>query len=130
MRTALTAISDTAGTDRRKIAVLGEMTELDPETEAWHDKIATEVLASGIALTIGIGGEHASRLTAAVREGRANATKTDRSPSLPQHINALLKLGDVVLIKGANALRLEETAHELADMRTAENEARGVRIPH
>ncbi|MEV0035273.1 UDP-N-acetylmuramoyl-tripeptide--D-alanyl-D-alanine ligase [Streptomyces sp. NPDC050804] len=119
---ALTALSDIAGTERRKIAVLGEMAELGPETEAWHDKIATEVLASGIALTIGIGGEHATRLTTAVREGGANATKTDRSPSLPQHINAMLRPGDVVLIKGANALGLEQTARELADMLTAENE--------
>nr|WP_237530585.1 UDP-N-acetylmuramoyl-tripeptide--D-alanyl-D-alanine ligase [Streptomyces sp. SID3212] len=117
---ALIALSDIAGTERRKIAVLGEMAELGPETEAWHEKIATEVLASDIALTIGIGGEHATRLTAAIVEGGGKATKTDRNPALPQHINTLLKPGDVVLIKGANALGLEQTARELASLQTDE----------
>ncbi|NUK26012.1 UDP-N-acetylmuramoyl-tripeptide--D-alanyl-D-alanine ligase, partial [Streptomyces lunaelactis] len=115
---ALDALADMAGTNRRSVAVLGEMAELGDDAPAWHDKVADKVLAVGVDRLIGIGGAHTLRMIGTVREGSGHATEADSTVPLAQHVNTLLQPRDVVLVKGANALGLEATARELAGMST------------
>lgn len=115
---ALDALADVAG-ERRRVAVLGEMAELGKDMHQWHDTVAQKVLSTGVTRMIGVGGEHAQRMTATIRDGGIHATGADASQPLAQHINAELQPHDVVLIKGSNALGLEAIARELATLHTA-----------
>ncbi|MEV8413956.1 UDP-N-acetylmuramoyl-tripeptide--D-alanyl-D-alanine ligase [Streptomyces niveus] len=113
---ALDALADIAGRDRRRVAVLGEMAELGPDADQWHDTVAEKVIDTGVTHMIGIGGDHAQRMITNVRAGGVAATEADRALPLAPQINDLLKPGDVVLVKGANALGLDVMARELGAM--------------
>ncbi len=114
---ALDALADIAGPQRRRIAVLGEMAELGDDALDWHDKIARKVVITGVHRTIGVGGQHAQYMITTIRNSGLDATNADPATGLAGHINAQLQPGDVVLVKGANALGLESVARELAAMR-------------
>ncbi|MCP3822177.1 UDP-N-acetylmuramoyl-tripeptide--D-alanyl-D-alanine ligase [Streptomyces sp. A3M-1-3] len=113
---ALEALADIAGPERRRIAVLGEMAELGDEALDWHDKVAHKVVVTGVHRTIGVGGHHAQHMINAIRSSGLDATSAALATGLAGHVNAQLQPGDVVLVKGANALGLESVARELAAM--------------
>ncbi|MER7514462.1 UDP-N-acetylmuramoyl-tripeptide--D-alanyl-D-alanine ligase [Streptomyces lavendulae] len=115
---ALTALSDIADPTRRKIAVLGEMAELGDEAAAWHDRVAEQVIRLGPAKVIGIGSGHMDRMLTTITAAGLTAAKASEGAPLIEEITRVLKPGDVVLVKGANALGLEAVARELAGMPT------------
>ncbi|MGW7363406.1 UDP-N-acetylmuramoyl-tripeptide--D-alanyl-D-alanine ligase [Streptomyces sp. NPDC054841] len=110
---ALEALADIAGAERRRIAVLGEMAELGDDALHWHDKVARKVIITGVHRTIGVGGRHAQHMITTIRNSGLDAVSADPGTGLAGHVNAQLQPGDVVLVKGANALGLEAVAHEL-----------------
>ncbi|MFE0421563.1 UDP-N-acetylmuramoyl-tripeptide--D-alanyl-D-alanine ligase [Streptomyces sp. NPDC058953] len=114
---ALDALTDIAGPDRRRIAVLGEMAELGADAPGWHDTVAGKVVSTGVHRTIGVGGELAARMVNAIRLAGLDAvhTREHGRESLTARIHAELRPGDVVLVKGANALGLERVANDLAE---------------
>ncbi|MFJ8646341.1 UDP-N-acetylmuramoyl-tripeptide--D-alanyl-D-alanine ligase [Streptomyces sp. NPDC093546] len=114
---ALDALADIAGPTRRRIAVLGEMAELGDEAALWHDKVARAVISHRVHHTIGIGGPHTQQLIITIRDSGLDATGVDPANDLARQIDTHLRPGDVVLVKGANALGLETVARELAAMR-------------
>lgn len=57
------------------------------------------------------------RMITTIRSAGLDATHAEMAVNLAEHVNAELQSGDVVLVKGANALGLEMTARELIDMR-------------
>ncbi|WP_234333902.1 glutamate ligase domain-containing protein [Streptomyces lavendulae] len=103
---------------RRKIAVLGEMAELGDEAAAWHDRVAEQVIRLGPAKVIGIGSGHMDRMLTTITAAGLTAAKASEGVPLIEEITRVLKPGDVVLVKGANALGLEAVARELAGMPT------------
>nr|WP_239069578.1 UDP-N-acetylmuramoyl-tripeptide--D-alanyl-D-alanine ligase [Streptomyces sp. SID13666] len=111
---ALDALADIAGPHRRTIAVLGHMAELGPDADTWHDTVARKVVATGVHHLITTGGPHAQDMTRTVLQAGLDARDADPHTPLTAQINAFLRPGDVVLIKGANALNLEAVARELA----------------
>ncbi|MFD7447167.1 UDP-N-acetylmuramoyl-tripeptide--D-alanyl-D-alanine ligase [Streptomyces sp. NPDC059909] len=113
---ALDALADIAGAERRRIAVLGEMAELGDDALDWHDRVARKVIITGVHRTIGVGGYHAQHVITTIRNSGLEATNADPATGLAGHVNAQLQPGDVVLVKGANALGLEAVARELATM--------------
>lgn len=114
---ALDALNDIAGQHRRKVAVLGEMAELGAEAEAWHRRVAEKVVAANPAHVIALGDLHIHTVIDHIRLGGIDAAHIVADGSLTQDINAKLRQGDVVLVKGANVLGLEAAARDLAGLR-------------
>jgi UDP-N-acetylmuramoyl-tripeptide--D-alanyl-D-alanine ligase len=104
MAAALAALAERRG-EGRLVAVLGEMAELGPRSQAWHRHIGRRAAALGVELLVGVG--------APARDycgGAAGVVPTawfgdleDAAAGLP----ALLVPGDVVLLKGSRSAALE-----------------------
>ena len=120
MRVALELLADLPG--RRKWAVLGDMKELGAMTEDWHREVGAMAAASGIAGLITVG-----ELGRLIAEGaRGAGPPTCAAP--PLHVEAAggnasaaaairkrLEPGDVVLVKGSRAMKMEEIVAALLE---------------
>jgi UDP-N-acetylmuramoyl-tripeptide--D-alanyl-D-alanine ligase len=101
MRAALDALAatETAG---RRVAVLGDMLELGPGAERFHEEIGTH--ADGIAdvlLTVG-------PLAAAMASGfHGEYLHSDDAAAAADLLPAVLRAGDVVLVKASNGVGLK-----------------------
>lgn len=93
-------------TARRRVMVLGDMLELGPRSEQLHRQLGADLAPDGVDLLIGVG-----PLGRYIARGAAPgpiATKTFESPAeAAAEIPAVLRDGDVVLIKGSRATGME-----------------------
>jgi UDP-N-acetylmuramoyl-tripeptide--D-alanyl-D-alanine ligase len=97
----------------RRIAVLGEMRELGEFTDALHRESGRRAADAGIDLLVAVGGPPARAMAdAAIEAGlAANAVSYfDTSDSAAAAVVALLKPGDVVLVKGSRGTRTDIVA--------------------
>ncbi len=99
----------------RSIAVLGDMLELGPETQAFHRKVGTYVGQRRVSELIVVGA-----LGRAIAEGaRAAGTRSDQIHQAADAREAgllatrLARKGDVVLVKASRAMRLETVVEAL-----------------
>ncbi|MEY4269065.1 MAG: hypothetical protein RLZZ58_281, partial [Pseudomonadota bacterium] len=88
----------------RRIAVLGAMKELGPESDDFHAGLAAPILAAGIDHVFLVGAEM-SPLAKAL-EGRANFAHGQDADAALAHVQATLADGDVILVKGSNSVGL------------------------
>ncbi|MGH7823376.1 MAG: UDP-N-acetylmuramoyl-tripeptide--D-alanyl-D-alanine ligase, partial [Candidatus Binatia bacterium] len=99
----------------RRIAVLGEMWELGPDTGRYHREAGKEAAAAGVDLLIAVGRWAAE--TAAGAEEAGLAASGRRSAETPAEAGELLAAGlgrgDVVLVKGSRGARMEEVVRML-----------------
>ncbi|MFB7053566.1 UDP-N-acetylmuramoyl-tripeptide--D-alanyl-D-alanine ligase [Streptomyces vinaceus] len=114
MLAALTALGDIAGPHRRRVTVLGEMTELGREATDWHDQVTDHLIRIRPAAVMGLGGDHIDRVLAGLTAAGLAAAKATGEKPLVEQITNLLRPGDVVLLKGANTFGLEAVARTLA----------------
>jgi UDP-N-acetylmuramoyl-tripeptide--D-alanyl-D-alanine ligase len=113
VRAALDAVS-ILGRGRRRWAVLGEMLELGPESARMHAEVGAAVAASGVDELVGVGTVEPlvdAAAAAAGWAGRARLVADDRAAS--RLLEAEVRPGDVVLVKGSNSLRLWRIAERL-----------------
>jgi len=91
-----------------RIAVLGRMGELGAESERGHRSAGADAAAAGIDLLVAVGGDEAGIMAQAAREG---GLKEVHHVVDPEAAAALLAErahpGDLVLIKGSRAARME-----------------------
>jgi UDP-N-acetylmuramoyl-tripeptide--D-alanyl-D-alanine ligase len=108
---ALNLLSELEG---RRVAVLGEMLELGPYERPGHEKVglrAAEVAERLIAV-----GDRAKLIVEAARHAGMSKARITWVPDVPQAIeilNAELKEGDIVLIKGSHGLRMDRIVSAL-----------------
>ncbi|WP_248288990.1 UDP-N-acetylmuramoyl-tripeptide--D-alanyl-D-alanine ligase [Streptomyces albireticuli] len=114
MEAALVALSDIAG-GRRMVAVLGQMAELGGEAGPWHDRIGRQVAKTGVLQLITVGGKYADAIGEAARciTSEVNVSRAGDAREALRLAEELVREGDVVLVKGANALGLEAVAQGL-----------------
>jgi UDP-N-acetylmuramoyl-tripeptide--D-alanyl-D-alanine ligase len=105
MRAALTHLVERAG-DRRRVAVLGEMAELGPDAQAYHEEVGRAAAELGVDEVIGIG----PLARAYVRNGGPWFLTVEEAAAV---LEELLRPGDVVLVKGSRATGLEAIAAKL-----------------
>jgi UDP-N-acetylmuramoyl-tripeptide--D-alanyl-D-alanine ligase len=112
MKASLGVLSSAPG---RRIAVLGDMRELGPLTEAGHREIGRYIVEKGIdyLFTVGelarwIGEEARGR---GMDSARIYSYSTNREAG--EKLRSLLREGDVVLLKGSRIMALEEVAESL-----------------
>lgn len=111
MRAALTHLAATAG-GRRRVAILGDMTELGSGAPAFHEEIGRELARYGVEALLAVGGlargylEHAS----GVPVTRWAADADDAAGVAGE----LVQPGDCVLVKASRVVGLERVAEALA----------------
>ncbi len=115
MRKALDVL--TAAHADRRVAVLGEMLELGPESVALHEGCGEAAARAGVDRLITVGGEAARALgEAAVRAGvsRDHVRHVADSQAAADLAADLVRAGDVVLVKGSRGVRLERVVERLS----------------
>ncbi len=101
MRATLAVLARETG---RKLAVLGAMRELGAQSDALHEDLAADVVASGVefVLLVGSGMEP----LAAALEGKTEVRHVADAATADAALAALIAPGDAVLIKGSNSVGL------------------------
>ncbi len=109
MRAAVRVLAGVHG-HRRRVLVLGDMLELGDLAAELHHRIGAEAARAGIDLLILVG-ELAKAAAAGALEGGLDSSSVVHFPGTEEaasEVNAYLRPGDVVLVKGSRRLRLEE----------------------
>jgi UDP-N-acetylmuramoyl-tripeptide--D-alanyl-D-alanine ligase len=109
MRAALEHLAERAG-DRRRVAVLGEMSELGDAAPEYHREVGAAAAELGVAELVAVGA------LAHEYETAANGVSThhaDDAAAAAEALAALLRPGDVVLVKGSRSVGLEAVAAKL-----------------
>jgi UDP-N-acetylmuramoyl-tripeptide--D-alanyl-D-alanine ligase len=112
MREALLLLAaiETPG-DRR--AVLGDMLELGPDSERFHEEVGRQVPRGSWLYVAGAFAEATER---GARAAGVDARRISRFASVPEMVEAVARdarPGDLVLVKGSRGMRLEQVVERL-----------------
>jgi UDP-N-acetylmuramoyl-tripeptide--D-alanyl-D-alanine ligase len=91
----------------RTVAVLGHMAELGPDAPRWHAEVGRACAALGIGVVVGVGELAAAYATAAAACEWHHAASVEQAAEL---LPAILRPGDVVLLKGSRSAGMERLA--------------------
>jgi UDP-N-acetylmuramoyl-tripeptide--D-alanyl-D-alanine ligase len=111
MRAALAHLAATAG-PRRRVAILGEMTELGPGGPGFHEEIGREAARQGIEALLAVGELARGYVDAA--EGVPMVRWVPDAASASVEAQDLVRPGDCVLVKASRVVGLEQVAEALA----------------
>jgi UDP-N-acetylmuramoyl-tripeptide--D-alanyl-D-alanine ligase len=101
MRAAIDDLAETA--PARRVAVLGDMLELGPDSPRLHREIGEHASARGVELLIAVG-----PLAAEITAGFAGESRSaPDSTAAAELVGGLLREGDTVLVKGSRGVGLE-----------------------
>jgi len=106
----------TAETAGRRIAVLGEMLELGDRSMELHDAVGRAAAAARLDLLIAVGGDAASALAGAAVSGglpRERVQYVAESGVAADAVAALVRPGDVILVKGSHEVRTDRVVDRL-----------------
>jgi UDP-N-acetylmuramoyl-tripeptide--D-alanyl-D-alanine ligase len=120
MRAAIDDLAETA--PARRVAVLGDMLELGPSAARYHREIGEYAAARGVGLLMTVGS-----LAAEMRAGFPGEAHSVEDPiAAADLLEALLREGDTVLVKGSRRLGLERVAETLRAPRQRDRRASAV----
>ncbi|MBV9748059.1 MAG: UDP-N-acetylmuramoylalanyl-D-glutamyl-2, 6-diaminopimelate--D-alanyl-D-alanine ligase, partial [Acetobacteraceae bacterium] len=108
MRATLAVLADEPG---RHVAVLGEMRELGDASAAYHAELAEPVLAARVETTILVG--EAMAPLARALEQKVNVVHVADAAAAGRALQAELRPGDAVLVKGSNGVGLSRVVATL-----------------
>ncbi len=114
---ALEVLGAATGAGRR-VAVLGEMLELGPESAALHARVGRAAARAGVDALVTVGGAPALALGRAAQDAglAADAVRhAETSDEAAGMVAALVRPGDLVLVKGSRGVRLERVVDRLAE---------------
>ncbi len=105
MRAALKDLAATAERENavRRVAVLGDMLELGPDEQAFHAELGDHAGAAGVDLLVTVGPLAAAMTARFSGEAHSLPDATEAAELVP----ALVRRGDVVLVKGSRGVGLE-----------------------
>ncbi len=121
MRVAMELLADLPGRD--KWAVLGDMKELGPLSPEWHQEVGELAGDLGLAgvITLGELGHFIAKGAQADLPAEKVLEASDNAEAA-QMVADLLAAGDVVLVKGSRAMKMEEIVERLLRPETWRNE--------
>ncbi len=102
----------------RRVAVLGEMHELGEDSSEWHAECGRAAARAGVDVLVVIGGPAADGLVEGAREGGLDAARVLRfadSDAAVEPVAALIRSGDLVLVKGSRSTRTDIVADRLRE---------------
>ncbi|HSB37528.1 MAG TPA: cyanophycin synthetase, partial [Gaiellaceae bacterium] len=97
---------------RRRVAVLGDMTELGPDGPAFHDEIGRQVARHGVEALVAVG-----ELARGYLAGANGVPVTRWAPDAEAAVEVasdVVRPGDCVLVKASRVIGLEVVAEALA----------------
>jgi UDP-N-acetylmuramoyl-tripeptide--D-alanyl-D-alanine ligase len=97
----------------RRVAVLGDMAELGAQTEAAHEEIGRRAAEAGVGQLFAVGKMAAVTARAARSAGLNRVLEFSDVESAAAALKSFVKSGDVLLLKGSRAARLERIAEAL-----------------
>jgi UDP-N-acetylmuramoyl-tripeptide--D-alanyl-D-alanine ligase len=100
--------------DGQRIAVLGEMGELGPESERGHREVGEEAAALRIDHLIAIGEQGVRMAEAARKSGLAKSTAVPSTTAAADLLAEIAQSGDLVLVKGSRSARTERVMEQFA----------------
>ena len=100
--------------DGKRIAVLGEMRELGGESERGHREVGETAAALKIDHLVVIGETAAAIADGARRAGLQNTAVVRSTSEAAELLHDIIAPGDLVLIKGSRAARMEEVIEHFA----------------
>ncbi len=114
VRSALSSLADFKAKGRR-IAVLGDMLELGPESAALHEETGRYAAEMGLDLVATFGSEsrHLNRGAREKGMARTHAPHFLDFDLLAEEVARTLRPGDVLLVKGSRGMRLERLCERL-----------------
>ena len=92
------------GDDGCRVAILGDMLELGPQSSDLHAALADDIVANGFDMVFVAG--PMMRSLADALAGRANVEWRNAAADLQRTIVGTVKNGDVVIVKGSNGSRM------------------------
>ena len=110
MRATLAVLAATPAT--RRLAVLGEMRELGDQSAAFHAGLAEPIAAANVEALLLVG--EGMKPLARALEGRIKLVHVPDAAAARERIEAMLRPGDAVLIKGSNGVGLSRVVAALA----------------
>jgi UDP-N-acetylmuramoyl-tripeptide--D-alanyl-D-alanine ligase len=97
----------------RRVAVLGDMTELGAHSAAAHAEVGRRAVELGVGQLFAVG-KMASVMAQAARDaGLARVVEFAEVEGALKAVKSMLKAGDVVLLKASRSSRLERIAETL-----------------
>lgn len=97
----------------RKLAVIGEMLELGPDSHALHAALAEPLIEAGVDQVIGVGEGARALMDALPSDHRA--AWCEGADGAVETLTELARDGDVVLVKGSNASGVHKLVSSLRD---------------
>lgn len=113
--TAAIDLLATLGARRRTVAVLGDMLELGPASAAMHRDVGRHVAHKGIDMLMTCG-TLAGEIAEGAREGGMGAAQVSSaadSDEAARRVMALIRRGDVVLVKASRGIKLEKVVQAI-----------------
>jgi UDP-N-acetylmuramyl pentapeptide synthase len=123
MRAAVRLLAESKAAGRR-IAVVGDMLELGPTTGQLHEQVGEYVGGQGIDMLIASGALARHLARGARAAGMAAVREAADAPAAAAELLALVRPGDVVLVKGSRGMRLERVVQALRDRQPRGKQAR------
>lgn len=100
----------------RKIAVLGDMLELGKYSSREHERVGEQVAkTASILLTVGVRARQIAEAALASGMSEKNIFQYDDAARAGRELQALLRSGDVVLIKASQGIRAERIVEEVME---------------
>ena len=108
VRAALDAAHESAAAPGARLVVaLGDMLELGAFAPAMHSEVAADVMHLAPAAFVAVGPEMSAAVDAAGLTSRAGVRTAPDSAAAAEIVCALVREGDVVLVKGSRGIRME-----------------------
>lgn len=113
MRAELAVLAETPTTGRR-IAVLGDMLELGPDSPKFHAEVGRAVLSNDVDILITVGNEmkNAHELVKSSDADDIEAVHFDENAGVADYIKNIAKEGDTILFKASNGMKFKEIITE------------------
>lgn len=108
----------------RRVAILGDMLELGPNSEALHRELGEKVagLAIDHLFTVGERAEHIAKGAAA--KGMRTVERFSETGAVLQHLKGFAQPGDVYLVKGSRGMRMEQIVEGMTTQLSPKSESR------
>jgi UDP-N-acetylmuramoyl-tripeptide--D-alanyl-D-alanine ligase len=101
-------------TDGRRIAVLGQMSELGAESARGHEDVGRTAASLGIDQLIALGEDSAAIASAAQAAGLKDSRVVASAGEAAELLGTVTQTGDLVLVKGSRTARTEQVLEEFA----------------
>ena len=97
----------------RRVLVLGDMLELGERSAEFHREVGIEAALAGISMLVAVGDLAASAAQGAVDGGLASVVHLETADDAVRRLPALVRAGDVVLVKGSHNAGLDRLVQAL-----------------